>query len=116
MPNKSSTSPVVEPTVVTWRPTYIVTDGPPVLSNPNPGPHGNVAGPLPHAQPNGPGWRAITPAPGTLYGDVTQATMVQRTMGVMEPYYPPPKQTVEFPVYYPGVGWVSSDNAPKQGK
>ena len=81
---------------------------------PNPGPNGNIAGPRPFFQPQGPNSRSIVPVPGTVYGDVAEATMVQSTLGVMLPRYPPPQFVGEFPVFYPGVGWVSSDNAPNQ--
>jgi hypothetical protein len=116
MPNNASgaTAPVIIPDVVTWKPTFIVTDGPPFISNPNPGPNGNIAGPRPFFQPQGPNSRSIVPVPGTVYGDVAEATMVQGTLGVMLPCYPPPQFVGEFPVFYPGVGWVSSDNAPNQ--
>ena len=115
--NTPSTSPSIEPAVVTWYPTYITTDGPPALSNPNPGPGGNgaldPAYRLPaYAQPQGPYSRTITPVPGTVYGDVAESTMTQATMGAPLPGYPPVCETYEFPVYYPGVGFVSTANAP----
>ena len=115
--NTPATSPSITPPVVTWYPEFIQTDGPPAISNPNPGPGGNGAHdpsfrtPA-YAQPQGPYSRSITPVPGTVYGDVAEATMTQPTMGVPLPNYPPEVETYEFPVFYPGVGWVSSANAP----
>ena len=38
--------------------------------------------------------------------------MTQPTMGVPLPNYPPEVETYEFPVFYPGVGFVSTANAP----
>jgi hypothetical protein len=115
--NTPSTSPSIEPAVVTWRPEFIVTDGPPTLSDPGVGFGGNGAlDPAyklpPYFQPQGPYSRTITPVPGTVYGDVAESTMTQATMGAPLPGYPPVCETYEFPVYYPGVGWVSTANAP----
>jgi hypothetical protein len=115
--NTPTTSPSIEPVAVTWYPEFIQTDGMPTTVNPNPGPGGlgalDPAYRTPaYAQPQGATSRTITPVPGTVYGDVAQATMTQATMGAPLPCYPPEVETYEFPVFYPGVGWVSSANAP----
>lgn len=121
MPNNASpsTSPVwrpedTRPFTARFAPTIVVTDGPPVLSNPNPGPAAGNPGSGYTApaffQPQGPRSRSIVPVPGTVYGDVAEASMTQATLGVLMPCYPPAQQVYEFPVYYPGVGYVNSAN------